>query len=75
MTEKIRTTYYIEKRHRKLIKELSARLGIPQSEIVDCLFSMADNGIQDDLIDKITAKFLHRAQEKAKRLAKAKRKR
>ena len=62
---KVKMTYVMEKANVERVRTLSRRLGVTQSDIVNCLVELIDD-IKSDVVNKIADKF----QEKADKLRK-----
>ena len=64
---KVKMTYVMEKDNVDRVRTLSRRLGVTQSDIVNCLVELTED-IKSDVMNRIADKFQERA-DKLRRMA------
>jgi predicted ATP-dependent serine protease len=58
---KVKMTYVMEKENVDQVRALAKRLGVTQSEIIECLVELSKDSIRDDIINKLADKLEQRA--------------
>ena len=58
---KVKMTYVMEKENVDQVRVMAKRLGVTQSEIIECLVELSKDSIRDDMINKLADKLEQRA--------------